>query len=107
MGPVNDESRAHYTVGTPYSDTARHTAISMVWSARGGGCRYGWGRNAPDLRLPEGVGFTVGKQTSIQYVVVQVSGCVLAWGRGRGPMVGEHTRPGWGADQHSAPPKPW
>lgn len=33
---------------------------------------YGWGRNAPDLHLPEGVGFSVGRDTSIHYIVAQV-----------------------------------
>ncbi|KXZ51597.1 hypothetical protein GPECTOR_12g561 [Gonium pectorale] len=33
---------------------------------------YGWGRNAPDLRLPEGVGFSVGERTGVRYVVAQV-----------------------------------
>ncbi|PNG99073.1 putative peptidyl-glycine alpha-amidating monooxygenase T19B4.1, partial [Tetrabaena socialis] len=30
------------------------------------------GRNAPDLRLPEGVGFSVGQNTGIKYIVAQV-----------------------------------
>ncbi|KAG2498330.1 hypothetical protein HYH03_003590 [Edaphochlamys debaryana] len=33
---------------------------------------YGWGKNAPDLRLPEGVGFSVGDGTGIKYIVAQV-----------------------------------
>ncbi|CAG9534227.1 unnamed protein product [Cercopithifilaria johnstoni] len=33
---------------------------------------YGWGRNAPELYLPEGVGFKVGGNTDIQYLVLQV-----------------------------------
>ncbi|EFJ48883.1 hypothetical protein VOLCADRAFT_120843 [Volvox carteri f. nagariensis] len=33
---------------------------------------YGWGRNAPDLRLPEGVGYSVGENTGIKYIVAQV-----------------------------------
>ena len=33
---------------------------------------YGWGRNAPDLSLPEGVGFSVGARTGIRYIVAQV-----------------------------------
>ncbi|EJW87966.1 hypothetical protein WUBG_01124 [Wuchereria bancrofti] len=33
---------------------------------------YAWGRNAPELYLPEGVGFKVGGQTNIQYLVLQV-----------------------------------
>eukprot|EP00198_Chlamydomonas_reinhardtii_P008225 XP_001697562.1 peptidylglycine alpha-amidating monooxygenase [Chlamydomonas reinhardtii] len=33
---------------------------------------YGWGRNAPDLRLPEGVGFSVGERTGVKYIVAQV-----------------------------------
>ena len=35
--------------------------------------RYGWGRNAPDLVLPDGVGFSVGHGTSVRYIVAQVS----------------------------------
>ncbi|GAX81472.1 hypothetical protein CEUSTIGMA_g8901.t1 [Chlamydomonas eustigma] len=33
---------------------------------------YGWGRNAPQLKLPEGVGFSVGDQSAIKYIVAQV-----------------------------------
>ncbi|VDM94438.1 unnamed protein product, partial [Onchocerca ochengi] len=33
---------------------------------------YGWGRDAPDFYLPEGVGFKVGGNTGIQYLVLQV-----------------------------------
>ena len=33
---------------------------------------YGWGKNAPAVALPEGVGFSVGKGTGIQAVVLQV-----------------------------------
>lgn len=34
--------------------------------------RYGWGRNAPKLDLPKGVGFSVGKGSAIAWVVAQV-----------------------------------
>ncbi|EFO28034.1 hypothetical protein LOAG_00450 [Loa loa] len=33
---------------------------------------YAWGRNASELHLPEGVGFKVGGNTGIQYLVLQV-----------------------------------
>ncbi|GIL97341.1 hypothetical protein Vretimale_2809 [Volvox reticuliferus] len=33
---------------------------------------YGWGRNAPDLQLPEGVGYSVGEHTGIEFIVAQV-----------------------------------
>lgn len=33
---------------------------------------YGWGKNAPEVNLPEGVGFTVGPGTAITSVVLQV-----------------------------------
>ncbi|KAI8471286.1 MAG: PHM/PNGase F domain-containing protein [Monoraphidium minutum] len=33
---------------------------------------YGWGRNAPKLQLPEGVGFSVGGSSSIAYIVAQL-----------------------------------
>ncbi|VDK72736.1 unnamed protein product [Litomosoides sigmodontis] len=33
---------------------------------------YAWGRNAPDLYLPEDVGFKVGGNTGIRYLVLQV-----------------------------------
>lgn len=33
---------------------------------------YGWGKNAPPLQLPDGVGFSVGGATGIQYIVAQV-----------------------------------
>ncbi len=34
---------------------------------------YGWGKDAPAMHLPTGVGFSVGPGTGIQYVVLQVS----------------------------------
>lgn len=33
---------------------------------------YGWAMDAPDLTLPEGVGFRVGEDTRIKYLVLQV-----------------------------------
>ncbi|XP_050074872.1 peptidylglycine alpha-hydroxylating monooxygenase [Anopheles maculipalpis] len=33
---------------------------------------YAWARDAPKLELPEGVGFKVGKDSPIQYIVLQV-----------------------------------
>lgn len=45
-----------------YSITSIHSTV----------CSYGWGKNAPNLELPEGVGFAVGKGTSIRYIVAQV-----------------------------------
>ncbi|XP_037268123.1 peptidyl-glycine alpha-amidating monooxygenase B isoform X1 [Rhipicephalus microplus] len=33
---------------------------------------YGWARNAASTQLPEGVGFQVGQQTSVRYLVLQV-----------------------------------
>jgi peptidylglycine monooxygenase len=33
---------------------------------------YAWARDAPALTLPEGVGFKVGGDTKVQYVVLQV-----------------------------------
>lgn len=33
---------------------------------------YGWARNAPSTQLPQGVGFQVGQQTSVRYLVLQV-----------------------------------
>lgn len=33
---------------------------------------YAWARDAPELNLPDGVGFKVGGETSVQYMVVQV-----------------------------------
>jgi hypothetical protein len=33
---------------------------------------YGWGRNAPKLELPDGVGFSVGGGSSIRFIVAQV-----------------------------------
>eukprot|EP00197_Chlamydomonas_leiostraca_P013619 CAMPEP_0202860488 /NCGR_PEP_ID=MMETSP1391-20130828/2163_1 /ASSEMBLY_ACC=CAM_ASM_000867 /TAXON_ID=1034604 /ORGANISM="Chlamydomonas leiostraca, Strain SAG 11-49" /LENGTH=823 /DNA_ID=CAMNT_0049539651 /DNA_START=226 /DNA_END=2694 /DNA_ORIENTATION=+ len=33
---------------------------------------YGWGRNAPHLELPPGVGYSVGEGTTIRYIVAQV-----------------------------------
>lgn len=33
---------------------------------------YAWAMNAPELKLPEGVGFHVGGDSDIQHVVVQI-----------------------------------
>jgi peptidylglycine monooxygenase len=33
---------------------------------------YAWARDAPELELPEGVGFRVGGKSPIQYLVLQV-----------------------------------
>ena len=33
---------------------------------------YAWGRDAPELDLPPGVGFKVGGDTDIKYLVLQV-----------------------------------
>ena len=32
---------------------------------------YAWGRNAPSLSLPDGVGFHIGKGSSIKYLILQ------------------------------------
>ena len=39
---------------------------------------YGWGKDAPAMHLPDGVGFSVGPRTAIRTVVLQASGLV-AW----------------------------
>ena len=33
---------------------------------------YGWAKDAPKLELPEGVGFKVGGESDIKYLVLQV-----------------------------------
>lgn len=33
---------------------------------------YAWARNAPKLKLPENVGFKVGRDSPIKYLVLQV-----------------------------------
>lgn len=33
---------------------------------------YAWARDAPPLKLPDGVGFKVGKTSPIKYIVLQV-----------------------------------
>lgn len=33
---------------------------------------YAWAHNAPNMELPEGVGFEVGGDTNVQYLVVQL-----------------------------------
>lgn len=34
--------------------------------------RYGWGRNAPKLELPKGVGFSIGKGSAVKWIVMQM-----------------------------------
>lgn len=97
-----DAEREHYIVGfTPHGSmhTAHHILVygcSMpgtdeeVWEcgemanegtkeyrmgpvcADGAQIIYAWAHEAPELNLPEGVGFKVGGDTSIRYLVVQV-----------------------------------
>ena len=33
---------------------------------------YAWAKDAPDLEMPEGVAFRVGRDTDIKYLVLQV-----------------------------------
>eukprot|EP00955_Chlamydomonas_euryale_P093360 364782-Chlamydomonas_euryale.AAC.2 len=57
---------------------------------------YGWGRNAPPTSLPAGVGFSVGGQAGMRYIVAQVgavqgpAGCGAGPGR-RGSVVGKES----------------
>lgn len=40
---------------------------------------YGWGKNAPAMSLPDGVGYSVGPGSAIQGLVLQViTFCLLA-----------------------------
>lgn len=48
---------------------------------------YGWGKGAPGLELPEGVGFSVGPGSGISTVVMQVGGQVGWWWGGGGMVV--------------------
>ena len=47
----------------------------MTSPCRGGFERvlYGWGKNAPAMALPKGVGYSVGPGSAIQSLVLQVS----------------------------------
>lgn len=36
---------------------------------------YGWGKNAPPMTLPDGVGYSVGPGSAIQGLVLQVRNC--------------------------------
>ena len=47
----------------------------MTSPCRGGFERvlYGWGKNAPAMSLPPGVGYSVGPGSAIQSLVLQVS----------------------------------
>ena len=40
---------------------------------------YGWGKNAPPMQLPPGVGFQVGQGTSTHTLVLQVGLHWLPW----------------------------
>ncbi|KAH9369776.1 hypothetical protein HPB48_011637 [Haemaphysalis longicornis] len=50
-----------------YIGTATATLSAMTLTVL-----YGWARNAPSTQLPPGVGFQVGQQTSVRYLVLQV-----------------------------------
>lgn len=39
--------------------------------------RYGWGKNAPKLSLPHGVGYSVGGDSSLEYLVLQVKEIII------------------------------
>ena len=42
---------------------------------------YAWARNAPQLVLPPDVGFMVGRDSGVQYIVLQVYAymCISIW----------------------------
>jgi hypothetical protein len=46
--------------------------MSSPCSGHGDTVLYGWGKDAPGMQLPDGVGFSVGPNTGIQTVVLQV-----------------------------------
>uniref|UniRef100_T1IHZ3 Copper type II ascorbate-dependent monooxygenase N-terminal domain-containing protein n=1 Tax=Strigamia maritima TaxID=126957 RepID=T1IHZ3_STRMM len=54
------ESSSHYKTGpTPVC-------------GKGSQIMYAWAKDAPKLDLPEGVGFKIGKNTDVKYLVLQV-----------------------------------
>ncbi|XP_043269938.1 peptidylglycine alpha-hydroxylating monooxygenase isoform X2 [Venturia canescens] len=97
-----DVTKSYYIVGfqpNATSDTAHHMLLygckepgsaKSVWNcgemthatgseddsaspcADGSEILYAWARDAPDLNLPDGVGFKVGRATHIKYLVLQV-----------------------------------
>ena len=50
---------------------------------------YGWGKNAPHMQLPDGVGYSVGPGSAITTLVLQVgSGCLHdAWPKDAGERI--------------------
>jgi len=44
---------------------------------------YGWGRNAPALTLPHGVGFEVGGSSGFTHAVLEVHYLKPPWGGGK------------------------
>uniref|UniRef100_A0A182NHY4 peptidylglycine monooxygenase n=1 Tax=Anopheles dirus TaxID=7168 RepID=A0A182NHY4_9DIPT len=57
-----------YGCGQPGSESA----VCPCGSGAPSQIIYAWARDAPKLELPEGVGFKVGKDSPIQYIVLQV-----------------------------------
>lgn len=76
--PLADKKEVHHMLLFGCEEEAS-TREADVWSCHmSGACRgmenvvYGWGRNAPMVTLPDGVGFTIGKRSSMRAFVLQV-----------------------------------
>ncbi|XP_057336036.1 peptidylglycine alpha-hydroxylating monooxygenase [Microplitis mediator] len=67
-------SKAVWNCGEMAAAPNNNVEFSNVASPCGEGSEilYAWARDAPTLRLPDGVGFKIGKDSQIKYLVLQV-----------------------------------
>ena len=76
--PLADQSQVHHMLLFGCLDKSANTKDD-VWHCRMApscegmdGVLYGWGRNAPSVKMPESSGFTVGKKSSTKALVLQI-----------------------------------
>lgn len=80
MEPHSDMEIAHHMLLFGCSGEPNILGRNNVWECQShGACKreqetvlYGWGRNAPKLVLPEGVGFSLGGDVGLKNLVLQV-----------------------------------
>lgn len=76
--PLADQSQVHHMLLFGCREKPSNTKDD-VWPCRMApacegmdGVLYGWGRNAPSVSMPKGSGFTVGKKSTTQVMVLQI-----------------------------------
>jgi len=74
--PVAQGNMVHhlllYGCETPQEESGIWPCASMCGSGEGAKIMFAWARNAPEAKLPPDVGYKVGGDTSINYVILQL-----------------------------------